>query len=715
MRYPGLSFIAVIGIALMICTPARADSVSKTLEKAQAEHTLAVEQARKHLNDAIERQTIVLAEAGDFDALKVLVDQKRGFEDAELLPTAASLADSASLYRTELRKANAAMAAAYEEAIKQYNLKEKSKKAAAVARQLAAFERQVKAADRMGTGAEQTGVDRPVYLSNLEPVKVKTYRSTGWDFGTKGRVGTTNGARISVDGKLSPNGIGMHPPRRDFSHVVYDIGGKFGRFQGAVAINDTSNRSQTAVTFEVRGDGESLWSSTPIRERHRPQDFDIEVTGYRRIELLAHCPGGHTGAHAVWIEPRLYVGARIRIETMPEGLGEAADDESDLPDFDPSQIERPRYANKTKTLARLHSSINGLMVRIGGDGRPYGFSSQIIVTCQRNARAGVSFHRKVGPQMHAALGEAVRAIKLRYPIWEQAKFEVSFSEKYTLKDGGSAGTAFALLLLSVHEGFAIDPAFAVTGDIAVNWKVQPVGAVAAKVRGAGLDKIKYVTIPQSAEKAMGDLIVLHSPVEALGDVQVFAIDTLQDAAALVRTDRAPPIAQAISLFADFQKQLKEHGRSYLSEPKAKKTLKHVIELAPHHLSARYANMIVDGSAPRTLTAMGSLTEISTVTAPFQLMIWTGGVPARGGLPRQVTRTSLDQLRKLTPIVHPNHRELHRHFKAYISAAEACARAKGKRVEATKKRLRAKREALMGEFQKLRTDRKAIEQLLRDGV
>src|SRR6202021_2467746 len=57
------------------------------------------------------------------------------------------------------------------------------------------------------------------------------------------------------------------------------------------------------------------------------------------------------------------------------------------------------------------------------------------------------------PTMRTALEEAVRAVRLRYPIWEPGHIDLSFAEKSVSHGGPSAGTVFALLMLSTLENF----------------------------------------------------------------------------------------------------------------------------------------------------------------------------------------------------------------------------------------------------------------------
>ena len=102
------------------------------------------------------------------------------------------------------------------------------------------------------------------------------------------------------------NGIGLHPPRAGSSFARYRLDGKYRRFDGSVAINDTAGgAAQSALLFQVIGDERVLWQSKPIRFWKIFERFDIDVRGVDELELRVICPGHMHNAHAVWLEPAL--------------------------------------------------------------------------------------------------------------------------------------------------------------------------------------------------------------------------------------------------------------------------------------------------------------------------------------------------------------------------------------------------------------------------
>jgi len=141
-----------------------------------------------------------------------------------------------------------------------------------------------------------------VYLGDLPASEVRgTWQGQFWK---KGKINDQN-LRISVNGKESPNGIFLHPAANSSSHVSYCLDKPFRFFAGAAALNDSAEKSESPLTFRILGDGRSLWQSKPIQASKQPQDFELDITGIKKLELMVECPGPDSWAHAVWIEPRL--------------------------------------------------------------------------------------------------------------------------------------------------------------------------------------------------------------------------------------------------------------------------------------------------------------------------------------------------------------------------------------------------------------------------
>jgi hypothetical protein len=400
--------------------------------------------------------------------------------------------------------------------------------------------------------------------------------------------------------------------------------------------------------------------------------------------------------------------------TVPSAAPAAgANDPEPPPPPDFNAIDRPEFHAKPKRLVRNITAINAMMVRIAEDGQASGVTSDIIATVPRQSRsagkAAIGFYRADGDvTMKTAFEEAVRAVQLRYPLWEPGRIDLSFGEKFTAHGGPSAGVAFALLTLSALEGFDIDPKFAVTGDITVDWKVRKVGGVAAKLRGATLDKFLYAAIPDGNEAAFADMAFLHGS-SALWEIQVFSISTLQQAIALARTDRPQALAEAIKLFAELQPQLNKNQRTFLRNPQTQKTLKRILELAPNHLSARHLLAIADNTAPKTLSANGTIYQLSVIFYPYRTVISSGQRLDRSALPAHVTALARKRLNTLRPMAHKDLGALVADISAFIEAIDGFA---GGSVSGNV--VMTKAQSLDARFATLNNDPDFVAKLVREG-
>src|SRR5207244_91358 len=103
-----------------------------------------------------------------------------------------------------------------------------------------------------------------------------------------------------VDGRLSPHGLAMYPARPNGSaSVTYRLGRHFLRLEGGAGIDDNCYnrgklRTETPLTFMVRGDGKELWRSRPIQHAGESQDVgSLDLSGVDKLELVVDCPGSN--------------------------------------------------------------------------------------------------------------------------------------------------------------------------------------------------------------------------------------------------------------------------------------------------------------------------------------------------------------------------------------------------------------------------------------
>jgi serine/threonine protein kinase len=152
-------------------------------------------------------------------------------------------------------------------------------------------------------GQAVSGKTAAVYLSTLEP----TAREN-WPFLPPPKPGKPRPpGEVSVQGKVSPHGIFMHPPPawEGPASITYNLRGAYENFRAEVTLNDGPGESESPFTFVVYGDGNLLWKSRPMSRQAEAQTCNISVKGVDRFKIEVQSQDEPRGAHAVWIEPSL--------------------------------------------------------------------------------------------------------------------------------------------------------------------------------------------------------------------------------------------------------------------------------------------------------------------------------------------------------------------------------------------------------------------------
>ena len=359
--------------------------------------------------------------------------------------------------------------------------------------------------------------------------------------------------------------------------------------------------------------------------------------------------------------------------------------------------------------ARNQASIQGIVVMETSAGM-IGQAIDIIATVTPHDKKQTRFERAVGEDMTTSLVEAVRAVQLQHSEWDGTQVRMSFEDKYTAKDGGSAGTAYAVALRSLLEGFEIDPGYAMTGDITVDLRVRQIGGVVAKIKGATKDGATIVGIPAENIEAVEDLVVLESP-QALLDTQVFALETLDQAVALARTDRNEDLATALRQFDELRELCGPRGVAAIRTPEAEALLTEIVAAAPHHASADLLLRHVHREGPQQLSVTGSLMTILEIGQPaFPIMN-----RARPGRVSMEDRQKMVQIQRelsgLRAKVHPDTRAFRNAFNAYVSAGTALVKARAVNNRLIK-RYNKSIETLVESYSALGEDQKILEEMMR---
>ena len=375
-----------------------------------------------------------------------------------------------------------------------------------------------------------------------------------------------------------------------------------------------------------------------------------------------------------------------------------------------------------KKFARSQSSIKGLFIQTTAMGQRVGGAQDIIATVERagsNLETTCDILAEAAKDTKISMEEAERLLKVRYPVWQSGrKVRFSYGDKYSKQAGGSAGGAFSVLLLSLLDGFQIDPGFAMTGDVTVDGKIRQIGAAAEKIRGAMLEKCSVVAIPVSNKENLNDLAILYSPA-MFWSIQILSIGTLENAAAAARQDREKYLANALSTFYQIQRGLGPNAPvAYLRNRDTYMALQQVLQLAPNHLSAEFMLRAANNQLPNTLSLSSSIEEIWAASALMHgyLLDDKAPDPAKNTryrttqLPAEAIKVALDRLTWLDTRLHPKAKELKSAMYDYIQSLDNLRRQGGLSTTGYSHNL-AKRDKVLGEFIKLGTDRNALEELM----
>jgi hypothetical protein len=336
---------------------------------------------------------------------------------------------------------------------------------------------------------------------------------------------------------------------------------------------------------------------------------------------------------------------------------------------DPAPLQpavHPEFARRPKNFALPQSTIHGLVVLTGANGMMVGDVMDIIGTVSPGP-GQIAFARPIGREMGISCEEARRAAQVRYPAWEPARITISFGEKYSAKDGGSAGGAFALLFLSLLDGLAIDNNFAMTGDVTVDWRIRKVGAVAEKVRGAGRAGRTLVAVPKENEREIADMLLLYPP-ETLLDVQVLGVSDLGEVVEWARADRAAERTRVLDRYRGVQQLVRRSSILALSRPGTLAELEEVLKAAPNHLSAKYLLLYAQGRNPARLSLATSMQQVVACTGSL-LVFLTPVTPTDIDMPDDSYRTARQSLYDLRHKLDRDAEPLHAALLAFVSTLD----------------------------------------------
>jgi len=302
------------------------------------------------------------------------------------------------------------------------------------------------------------------------------------------------------------------------------------------------------------------------------------------------------------------------------------------------------------------SQMNGLLISQLSSGGEAGQVTRMNLSALPSlgqSPSMIKFNQDVGNSMSKALNEVTKFSQLRHGAWPVGySLEIGFEDKYIGKDGPSAAVACALLLEAIVTGKKWDPAFAVTGDMNADGSVQPIGGVAAKIRGATKGECKLVGVPVKNEVAVSDILVQQGPGPLVG-ITVFGIKTFEDALLLADPEKPQALQNALTDFDNMRTVMMKDPRQMmqlLRTPHAAQRLQALLTAAPNCYSAKYLLMYLQGRTPRTLSIGGSI-EAAQNNAQAVVAAIDHDVDSNvSSLKGDELGNSLNKLRQLRPLL-----------------------------------------------------------------
>jgi hypothetical protein len=289
MNFRSWVIVPTLGLFWIGLCPARsddADAVKERLFQAKKEYDAEVQKFKKAVTETLDKREDDARKKGD----KKLVDQIKAERDAfektgeapQMVPS--SIREPLSAARTKLDKA-------YSAAIKDYLRIKMDDAAGATEKEQGEF----KFSSALLFG-------RRAYLVLLKHFDVKP------SFANDGYAHVFGKQLIKLDGEPVPHSIFAHPPDKGYSQVSYPLGGKWTGFRSSIGVpkhEENKNDPNSPLTFEVIGDGKSLWKSEPVTKRDTFQKCTINVEKIKTLTLRVHCENSSSYAWAFWFEPIL--------------------------------------------------------------------------------------------------------------------------------------------------------------------------------------------------------------------------------------------------------------------------------------------------------------------------------------------------------------------------------------------------------------------------
>ncbi|MBY0513212.1 MAG: NPCBM/NEW2 domain-containing protein [Gemmataceae bacterium] len=265
-------------------------AIQQRLEQAKKEFDAAADKYKAAVAERFDLLETTAREKGDKKAVDQIKADRKAFEIRNDLP-----ANFPATSRQDLLAARLKLDRAYTETIKDYvRLKLDDKVEPLEAERLEFFT----------TSAILVGKRK--YLTTFKHSNVKVSPN---GFSTNGKTGF--GDAFTFRGEPTPHSIFLHPNPNGTSTVTFSPGPSWVAFHATVGIpppekaDPNRGNPRTPITFELIGNGKSLWKSAPVSKMEAFQVCKVWLKQVKDLTLVVHCPGDHHWAWATWFEPVL--------------------------------------------------------------------------------------------------------------------------------------------------------------------------------------------------------------------------------------------------------------------------------------------------------------------------------------------------------------------------------------------------------------------------
>jgi hypothetical protein len=273
----GITLLLVLGGYL---SPAGAgDPSTQLLDAARTGYVQSVEKYKEAATNYFDKREEDARTKGDKKAVDLAKKERAAFTASGDLPAEAVPKPVADAVGPARQKVNQA----YMEVVKELIKEKRDRAAEAVEKERREF--LVSASLFYG---------RRTPLTNLRPYDIRARKSSFANF-----------AALKTKERLVPFSITLYPTSGSVAQASYPLSGKWAAFHVHVGIPefpDTAKPPASEVTFELIGDGDSLWKSKPTKELNESQLAKVCVEKIMVLTLRVHCPGSSDWCRACWLE-----------------------------------------------------------------------------------------------------------------------------------------------------------------------------------------------------------------------------------------------------------------------------------------------------------------------------------------------------------------------------------------------------------------------------